>query len=122
MPEWRAVPPPITSEDLYLFRWVDHVRLSPDGSRLAYSLSWADRDARERLSRVNVRPVGGGEIELTAEIYDEAARTARLEERDSLLSEPISADEILQVHELLSRWNSGLAQLLEPQPGIADRL
>ena len=34
----------------------------------------------------------------------------------------ISADEILQVHELLSRWNSGLAQLLEPQPGMADRL
>jgi hypothetical protein len=65
---------------------------------------------------------GGGEIELTAEIYDEAARTARLEERESLLSEPISADEILHVHELLSGWNSGLAQLLEPQPGIADRL
>lgn len=63
---------------------------------------------------------GGGEIELTAEIYDEASRTAWQEERENLLSEPISADEILHVHELLSVWSSGSSALLEPRQGIPD--
>ena len=63
---------------------------------------------------------GGGEIELTAEIYDEASRSARLEARETLLAEPISADEILHVHELLSVWSLGLAQLAEPRQGIPD--
>ena len=63
---------------------------------------------------------GGGEIELTAEIYDEASRTASGEERETVLTEPISADEILHVHELLSVWNCGLAGLLQPSQGIPD--
>ncbi len=58
---------------------------------------------------------GGGEIELTPEIYDEAARTARAEERDGVVAELISADEILLVHEVLARWNSGLVDLLTRQ-------
>jgi hypothetical protein len=36
------MPPPIGAEDLYRFRWIDHVRLSPDGERIAYQVSWAD--------------------------------------------------------------------------------
>src|SRR5882762_3058911 len=50
-----AMPPPIGAEDLYRFRWIDHVRLSPDGERVAYQLSWGDADARQNRSRVVVR-------------------------------------------------------------------
>jgi dipeptidyl aminopeptidase/acylaminoacyl peptidase len=49
------VPPPIGADDLYRFRWIDHVRLSPDGERVAYQLSWADADSRQNRSRVVVR-------------------------------------------------------------------
>ena len=62
---------------------------------------------------------GGGEIELTAEIYEEAARSAREEEMVELLAEPITADELLHVHELLDGWTGDVAHLLasaEAQP------
>jgi len=62
---------------------------------------------------------GGGEIELTPEIYEEAARSAKQEERATILSEPISADELLQVHELLDEWRGDFAHLFastEAQP------
>ncbi len=62
---------------------------------------------------------GGGEIELTPEIYEEAARSARREERSELLAEPISADEMLHVHEFLDGWRGGLSELfstVEVQP------
>ncbi len=46
---------PITPEDLYRFRWIDHVRLSPDGERVAYQLGWADANSRQNRSRIVVR-------------------------------------------------------------------
>ena len=46
---------PVRAEDLYRFRWIDHVRLSRDGERVAYQLSWADADSRQNRSRVVVR-------------------------------------------------------------------
>ena len=49
------MPAPIVSEDLYRFRWIDHVRLSRDGERVAYQLSWADGEARQNRSRIVVR-------------------------------------------------------------------
>src|SRR6266850_2674942 len=49
------MPPPIGAEDLYRFRWIDHVRLSPDGERVAYQLSWADAESRQTRSRIVVR-------------------------------------------------------------------
>jgi dipeptidyl aminopeptidase/acylaminoacyl peptidase len=49
------VPAPIGAEDLYRFRWIDHVRLSRDGERVAYQLGWADAEARQNRSRVVVR-------------------------------------------------------------------
>jgi len=49
------MPPPITPEDLYRFRWIDHVRLSPDGERVAYQVGWADANARQNRSRIVVR-------------------------------------------------------------------
>ena len=49
------MPPPIGADDLYRFRWIDHVRLSPDGERVAYQLSSADAESRQNRSRIVVR-------------------------------------------------------------------
>ncbi len=49
------MPAPIVADDLYRFRWIDHVRLSRDGERVAYQLSWADGEARQNRSRIVVR-------------------------------------------------------------------
>src|ERR1700730_15034086 len=46
-----AVPAPISAEDLYRFRWIDHVRLSRDGERVAYQLRSADTVLRQNRSR-----------------------------------------------------------------------
>ncbi len=46
---------PITSDDLYRFRWIDHARLSPDGERVAYQVAWADANSRQNRSRIVVR-------------------------------------------------------------------
>src|SRR5437762_3447045 len=46
---------PITPEDLYRFRWIDHVRLAPDGERVAYQVGWADATSRQNRSRIVVR-------------------------------------------------------------------
>ena len=47
--------PPITPDDLYRFRWIDHARLSPDGERVAYQVGWADASSRQNRSRIVVR-------------------------------------------------------------------
>ncbi|TME52372.1 MAG: FHA domain-containing protein [Chloroflexi bacterium] len=46
---------PITADDLYRFRWIDHVRLSSDGERVAYQVAWADSSSRQNRSRIVVR-------------------------------------------------------------------
>src|SRR5437588_13007264 len=46
---------PLTSDDLYRFRWIDHVRLSRDGERVAYQVGWADASSRQNRSRIVVR-------------------------------------------------------------------
>lgn len=51
---------PLTAEDLTSFRWVDHVRLSPSGDRVAYQVGWADAEARENRGRVVVAPAAPG--------------------------------------------------------------
>jgi len=58
---------------------------------------------------------GGGEIELTPEIYEEAARNLPADAAPELAGEPISADEMLDVHQLLSRWSGGFGELLAPK-------
>ncbi|MGH7904257.1 MAG: hypothetical protein ACREPA_09055 [Candidatus Dormibacteraceae bacterium] len=55
---------------------------------------------------------GGGEIELTPEIYREPAQIGPAAE--PCCADPISADELISVHEILSTWNSGMADLLVP--------
>ncbi|HEY5033955.1 MAG TPA: prolyl oligopeptidase family serine peptidase [Candidatus Dormibacteraeota bacterium] len=49
------MPAPIGADDLYRFRWIDHVRLSPDGERVAYQLSWPDAESRQTRSRIVIR-------------------------------------------------------------------
>src|SRR6267378_191622 len=46
---------PIVAEDLYRFRWLDHVRLTSDGDRVAYQISWPDPTSRQNQSRIVVR-------------------------------------------------------------------
>src|SRR5919202_6426902 len=53
---------------------------------------------------------GGGEIELTPEIYQEAAASARLEVRPAPDADPITADELIALHELLATWNGGFTE------------
>ncbi len=58
---------PLRPEDIYHFRWVDHVRLSRDGERVAYQLVWADAESRSNRSRVVVRRILDPDpIEVTA--------------------------------------------------------
>ncbi len=45
----------IVAEDLYRFRWIDHVRLSRDGERVAYQVGWADAASRQNRSQIVVR-------------------------------------------------------------------
>src|SRR6185295_2851889 len=49
------MPAPVTPEDLYRFRWIDHARLSRDGERVAYQVGWADAESRQNRSRIVVR-------------------------------------------------------------------
>jgi len=61
------VTPPLRPEDIYHFRWIDHVRLSPDGERVAYQLGWADAESRSNRNRIVVRRVLDPEpVEATA--------------------------------------------------------
>jgi dipeptidyl aminopeptidase/acylaminoacyl peptidase len=50
----------LTADDLYNFRWLDHIRLSPSGDRVAYQLTWADAEARENRGRVYFRSLDPG--------------------------------------------------------------
>lgn len=51
---------PLTADDIYRFHWVDHVRLSPTGDRVAYVVVHADRDDVDYRSAVYVRAVTAG--------------------------------------------------------------
>ena len=49
---------PFTADDIYNFRWIDHVRLSPAGDRVAYVVRRADREAVDYRSHIYVRGTG----------------------------------------------------------------
>jgi len=51
---------PITAEDLYAFQFVGDPRLSPDGSRVAFTVSVADRERNDYRSRIWLVPTDGG--------------------------------------------------------------
>ncbi|MDP3768899.1 MAG: S9 family peptidase, partial [Dehalococcoidia bacterium] len=50
---------PITPEDFYLLRLVFDPQLSPDASRVAYTVGWADRESDQHRMSVYVAPVDG---------------------------------------------------------------
>jgi len=50
---------PITAEDLYAFRFVGDPRLSPDGSRVAFVVTVADRERNDYRSRIWLVPTAG---------------------------------------------------------------
>jgi len=69
---------------------------------------------------------GGGEFELTPEMCREAAQIATADGGEPALPEPESAaiavldpitgDELIAVHQILSEWSGGFSQLLAPSP------
>jgi dipeptidyl aminopeptidase/acylaminoacyl peptidase len=69
---------PFTADDIYNFRWIDHVRLSPAGDRVAYVVRRADRDAVDYRSQVFVRGTGAGDAvaQVTAGGKDDAPEWA----------------------------------------------
>ena len=62
---------PITADDLYRFRWVDHVRLGPDG-QIAFQLGWADLEARDNRSRLQIASLTSPPREVTSGKRDRA--------------------------------------------------
>ena len=115
------MPDPIVAEDLYKFRWIDHVRLSPDGERVAYQLGWADAEARQNRSRVVIRrllepePVeatGGARRDHSPEWSPDARRVAFVSRRGP-------ADQVF----VLDLGRTGEAQQLTSLPeGVSSPL
>lgn len=56
-----AVPPPMTPEDLYAFRFLADAQIAPDGARVAYMVREMDKEANTYRSAIWVLPFGGGE-------------------------------------------------------------
>lgn len=56
---------PVTADDLFQFRWVDHVRLGPDG-RMVFHLGWADAEARDNRARISVASLTAAPNEVTS--------------------------------------------------------
>lgn len=57
---------PLTADDVYNFRWIDHPRLTRRGDRVAYVVRWTDRAAVEYRSRVFIRGLGADDLPLQA--------------------------------------------------------
>lgn len=49
-------------EDLFHFRWLDHVRLCPDASRLVWQEGFADEQARENRAVLKLAAREGGDV------------------------------------------------------------
>ena len=52
------VPIPFRPDDVFNFRWIDHVRLSPAADRVAYLVRHADRESVDYRSQVFIRGIG----------------------------------------------------------------
>jgi hypothetical protein len=62
---------------------------------------------------------GGGEIALTAEMRAEAAAAeAPPAQVTGRAADPITADEIISVHEILAGWSGDFTALLEAEPDL----
>jgi dipeptidyl aminopeptidase/acylaminoacyl peptidase len=69
---------PFTADDIYNFRWIDHVRLDPAGERVAYVVRRADREAVDYRSQVYLRGLGADDpvIQATAGPKDDSPEWA----------------------------------------------
>jgi dipeptidyl aminopeptidase/acylaminoacyl peptidase len=95
---------PLTPEDLYRFRWIDHARLTRDGERIAYQVSWADADGRQTRSRIVVRrlldpepvePTGGVKRDHSPEWSPDGRKLAflsKLGPKDQLFVQDVTAN------------------------------
>jgi hypothetical protein len=62
---------------------------------------------------------GGGEIALTPQMRAEAAAARRLPARMAVrVADPITADEVISVHEILAGWAGDFTGLLEAEPEL----
>ena len=102
--------PPLTSEDLYLFRWVDHVRLSPTGDRVAYQVTWGDEVAPQNRGGVVIAAAepGSPARELRSDVRRDhspewspdgtrLAVLSRLGARDQLFAVGVDGDDVIQL-------------------------
>ncbi len=136
--------PPLIAEDLTRFRWIDHVRLSPSGDRVAYEVSWADAEARENRGRVMVASLepGAPARELRADVRRDRApewspdgsRIAflgRQGARDQLFVAPADAGQAVQLTAipdgvLAAEWSPDgaslafLARVIGDPAGVVD--
>src|SRR5258707_1164070 len=63
---------PLSPEDLFHFRWLDHVRLSPDASRVVWQEGFADEQARESRAVLKLAARDGGDVR---QLTDDGARS-----------------------------------------------
>ncbi len=132
----------ITPEDLSLLRWVDHVRLSPSGDRVAYQVGWPDLESRENHGRVAVVAIAGGTpVEFPSPRRDHSpewspdgrrlAFLSRRGARDQLVVVPAEGGEAVQLTELADgvaghawssdgHWLAFLAPVLGDPEGVVD--
>ena len=102
--------PSLTSEDLYLFRWVDHVRLSPTGDRVAYQVTWGDEVAPQNRGGVVIAAAepGSPARELRSDVRRDhspewspdgtrLAVLSRLGARDQLVAVGADGDDVIQL-------------------------
>ena len=135
---------PLTTEDLYRFRWLDHVRLSPAGDRIAYQETWAELEARQNRGRVLVgqaaagdparAPGGGGKRQHSPDWSPDGGRIAflgRVGARDQLFVAPAGGGEAAQLTAIpdgvmAARWSPDgdrialLAHVLSDPEGVVD--
>ena len=136
--------PPLTADDLSRFRWIDHVRLSPTGDRVAYEVTWADLEVRQNRGRIVVQATGAGGAarELRGDVRrdhapewspdgERIAFLSRVRARDQLFVAPVDGGEAIQLTAIpdgvaAAEWSPDgrtlafLARVLSDPDGVVD--
>src|SRR5918992_3964662 len=105
---------PILPDVVYHLKSVADPSLAPDGSRLAYTLSWVDQEKLESRSRIMMMPMMTGEAtEFTQGIKDSAPQFSP----DGNLLAFLRADQQNHRQAWLISANGGEARRLTAVPG-----